>query len=153
MSLKKTGAVAGISLVAVLIAQGAHAQAKPEVLVKQRQAKMVLQVKYFGPLVAMARGKIPYDADVVRRNAGFVDNLTRMSWDGWDPSTRNVESRTLPAAYENKAKFNEYISRLENEAAKLVAVSRSGDEATVKAQIGAVGKVCGGCHDDFREKR
>lgn len=142
-----------LSLGAVVTAQGVFAQAKPEVLVKQRQAKMILQVKYFGPLVGMAQGKIPYNAAVVQRNAGFVDNLTRMSWDGWDPSTRNVQSRTLPAVYENKAKFDEYVSRLENEASKLVAVSKAGDEAAVKAQIGAVGKVCGGCHDDFRQKQ
>jgi cytochrome c556 len=32
-------------------------------------------------------------------------------------------------------------------------VSKSGDEASVKSQIGAVGKVCSACHDDFREKR
>lgn len=145
-------ALAATFLAGLLAAQGVMAQAKPEVLVKQRQAKMVLQGKYFGPMVGMAQGKIPYNADVIRRNAGYLDNLTRMAWDGYDPGTKGVESRTLPAAYENKAKFNEYVSRLENEAAKLVAVSRSGDEAAVKAQIGAVGKVCGGCHDDFRSK-
>lgn len=145
-------ALAATFLAGLLAAEGAMAQAKPEVLVKQRQAKMILQGKYFGPMAGMARGKIPYDADVIRRNAGYLDNLTRMAWDGYDPSTKGVDSRTLPAAYENKAKFNEYVSRLENEAAKLVAVSRSGDEAAVKAQIGAVGKVCGGCHDDFRSK-
>lgn len=146
------GALAATFLAGVLAAQGVMAQAKPEVLVKQRQAKMVLQGKYFGPMAGMAQGKIPYNADTVRRYAGYLDNLTRMAWDGYDPSTKGVESRTLPAAYENKAKFNEYVSRLENEAAKLVAVSRSGDEAAVKAQIGAVGRVCGGCHDDFRSK-
>jgi cytochrome c556 len=32
-------------------------------------------------------------------------------------------------------------------------VSRSGDEAAVKAQITAVGKVCGACHNDFRAKK
>jgi cytochrome c556 len=37
--------------------------------------------------------------------------------------------------------------------AKLVQVSKGGDEAAVKAQIGAVGKSCGGCHETFREKR
>lgn len=152
MSRKLLAAAVALPLGALLTAQAALAQAKPEVLVKQRQAKMILQVKYFGPLVRMAQGKMPYDAAVVQRNAGFIDNLTRMSWDGWDASTRNVESRTLPAAYDNMAKFNQYVSRLENEAAKLVTVSRSGDEAAVKAQIGAVGKVCAGCHDDFRSK-
>jgi len=152
MSRKLVVTLAGASLAALLVAQGAFAQVKPEVLVKQRQAKMILQVKYFGPLVAMAQGKAPYNAAVVQRNAGFIDNLTRMSWDGWDPSTKDVQSRTLPAVYQNKAKFDEYVSRLEHEASKLVSVSKSGDEAAVKAQIGAVGKVCGGCHDDFRSK-
>jgi cytochrome c556 len=103
-------------------------------------------------ITGMAQGKVPYNAEVAQRNAGFLDNLTRMAWDGYDASTKDEKSRTLPVAYENRAKFNEYVSRLEHEASKLVAVSKSGDESAVKAQIGAVGKVCGSCHDDFRSK-
>ena len=38
-------------------------------------------------------------------------------------------------------------------APKLVAVSKSGDEAAVKAQILAVDKACGSCHESFREKQ
>ncbi|MGD9952927.1 MAG: cytochrome c [Burkholderiales bacterium] len=142
-----------ISLVTVLglaFAQGAAAQAKPEILVKQRQAAMTLMGKYFGPMAAMAQGKVAFNASVVQRNAGFLDNLSRMPWDGFDASTRGVKSRALPAVFENGAGFKQAASRLENEAAKLASVSRSGDEAAVKAQIGAVGKSCGGCHDDFR---
>jgi cytochrome c556 len=146
-------AMAGVGVVlGVALAQSAYAQAKPEVLVKQRQAVMTLQGKYFGPMAAMAQGKAPYSAAVVQRNAGFLDNLSRMAWDGFDASTRGEKSRTLPAAFDNSAGFKEAASRLENESAKLVALSRSGDEAAVKAQIGAVGKSCGGCHNDFREK-
>lgn len=135
------------------VAQSAFAQAKPEILVKQRQAVMTLQGKYYGPMAAMAQGKVPYNAAAVQRNAGFLDNLSRMAWDGFDPSTRNEKSRALPAVYDSSAKFKEYASRLENATAKLVELSRSGDEAAVKAQIGAVGKTCGGCHDDFRQKQ
>lgn len=149
--MTKTLLSAGAALaVALLTAQDALAQAKPEVLVKQRQAKMILQGKYFGPLAAVARGRAPYDAAMVQRNAGFLDNLTRMAWDGYDPSTRNVQSRTLPSTYDNMAKFKQYASQLEHQVADLVALSKGGDEAKVKAQIGAVGKSCGGCHDDFR---
>jgi cytochrome c556 len=36
---------------------------------------------------------------------------------------------------------------------KLQSVAKSGDEAAVKAQIGAVGKSCGACHDAYREKQ
>ena len=129
------------------------AQQKPEVLVKQRQAVMTLQGKYFGPMGAMAQGKAPYNAEVVKRNSAYLDNLSRMAWDGFDPSTKDVKSATLPAAYDNQAKFKEAASRLENEAHKLYQVAQSGDEAAVKAQIGAVAKSCGGCHNDFRQKQ
>lgn len=130
----------------------AMAQAKPDVLVKQRQAVMTLQFKYFGPLFGVAQGRVPYNAAMVQRNAGLLDNLSRMAWDGFDPSTKGEKTRALPAIYDNKAKFMQYAAQLENETSKLVVVSKSGDEAAVKAQIGAVGKVCGACHDDFRGK-
>jgi len=135
------------------VAGAVFAQAKPETLVKQRQAVMTLQGKYFGPMAAMAQGKAPYNADIVRRNAAFLDNLSRMPWDGFDPSTKDVKSAALPAIYEQPDKFKEAAARLENEVHKLYEVSRSGDEAAVKAQIGAVGKSCGGCHESFRQKQ
>jgi cytochrome c556 len=146
--------MAVVVALALGIAAGAvFAQAKPETLVKQRQSVMTLQGKYFGPMAAMAQGKAPYNADIVRRNAAFLDNLSRMAWDGFDPSTKDVKSAALPALYEQPDKFKEAAARLENEAHKLYEVSRSGDEAAVKAQIGAVGKSCGGCHETFRQKQ
>jgi cytochrome c556 len=143
---------AGLALALSAGALNAFAQAKPDVMVKQRQAVMTLQSKYFGPMAAMAAGKAPYNASVVQRNAGFLDNLSRMAWDGFAPGTKGEKSKALPAVFDNKAKFDEASSRLENEASKLVAVSRSGDEAAVKQQIAAVGKACGACHQDFRQK-
>lgn len=132
----------------------AQAQAKPETLVKQRQAVMTLQSKYFyGELRRMAQGRIPYDANAAARAAGFLDALSRMPWDGFAPSTKNIKSETLPAAFTDTAKFKEAQDRLQNETAKLVSLTKSGDEAAVKAQIGAVNKACDSCHDDFREKR
>jgi cytochrome c556 len=151
--MKKYGTAAVAALILGVAAGGALAQAKPEVLVKQRQSVMTLQGKYFGPLAAMAQGKAPYNADIVKRNAGFLDNLSRMPWDGFDPSTKDVKSNALPAVYSDTAKFKEAASRLENEAHKLYEVSQRGDEAAVKAQIGAVGKACGGCHETFRQKQ
>ena len=53
---------AGLSLVVGIgYVAAALAQAKPEVLIKQRQAAMTLQGKYYGPLAAMAGGKAPYN--------------------------------------------------------------------------------------------
>lgn len=138
----------GLSLAGI-----AQAQVKPETLVKQRQAAMTLQGKYFGPLAGMAQGKIPYDASVVARNAAYLDALSKMPWDGFAASTKDLKSGALPAVFTDTAKFKEAQNRFESEVTKLVSVSKGGDEATVKAQIQAVGKTCGGCHESFREKQ
>jgi cytochrome c556 len=139
MNKRSAAAVAALAL--GLAAGAALAQVKPEILVKQRQAVMTLHGKYLGPLVGMAQGKVPYNADIVRRNAGF------------DPSTQGVKSNALPEVFSNSAKFKEAALHLENETHKLYELSQKGDEAAVKAQIGAVGKSCGGCHDNFRQKQ
>lgn len=127
-----------------------YAQAKPEVLIKQRLAVMVLHGKYWGPLGAMASGKAPYNADIVARNAGFLDALSQMPWDGFNPSTKDEKSNALPAIYENPEKFKEAQDRYRDAVGKLVAASKGGDEGAFKAVAGEVGKSCGGCHQSFR---
>ena len=130
----------------------AAAQVKPDLLVKQRQAVMTLQGKYFFPIVGMASGKAPYNADAVARNATYLENLSQMAWDGFQESTKGEKTRALPEIYSQKAKFDEYAQRLQAETAKLGQAARAKDEAGVKQQYGAVLKTCNGCHDDFRAK-
>ena len=130
----------------------AFAQAKPDVLVKQRQAAMTLQGKYLGPIGAMLKGSAPYNADIVARNATFLENLARMPWDGFDPSTQGEKSRAKPEVYKDAAKFKAAAEALEETTSKLGAAARAKDEAGVKASFGAVAKACGSCHDNFREK-
>jgi cytochrome c556 len=131
----------------------AFAQAKPDVLVAQRQAAMKLIGKYWGPIAGMASGKVtPYNADIVARNATYLENLSQMPWDGFHESTKGEKSKALPEVWTNKAKFDEAAQRMQTEVAKLGEVARAKNEAGVKAQFGAVGKSCGGCHDNFRSK-
>ena len=147
----------GLSLaVGIAYVGDALAQAKADVLIKQRQAAMTLQGKYFGPLAAMAQGKAPYNKDTVVRNAEYLSALSKMPWDGFAESTKDektVKTAALPAIWKDADKFKQAQANLQDEVSKLVHVSKSGDEAAVKAQIGAVGKSCGACHGDFREKQ
>jgi cytochrome c556 len=137
------------------LSQTALSQVKPEVLVKQRQAAMTLQGKYMGPLGAMAAGKAPYSADTVAFNAAMLDALSRMPWDGFAPASKDatVKTAALPAIWSEPAKFKEASDNLQDAVQALVKVSRGGDEAAQKAAIGAVGKACGACHQNFREKQ
>jgi cytochrome c556 len=130
----------------------AFAQAKPDVLVKQRQAAMTLQGKYLGPIGAMMKGAAPYNADVVALNATFLENLARMPWDGFDASTKGEKSKTKPEAFTDTAKFRAAADTLEAETAKLGAAARAKNEAGVRAAFGGVAKACGSCHDAYREK-
>lgn len=151
--LSKKHLLAGIAIAAGIgIAATASAQVKPETLVKQRQSAMVLVAKYFGPLGGMAQGRAPFNAEVVARNAGYLEVLARMPWDGFTDATKDVKSATLPAAFTDP-KFKQGQEQLQTAIANLAAVAKSGDEAKIKAAIGEVGKTCSGCHDNFREKQ
>jgi len=143
---------AAVTVALGALASQAFAQAKPDVLVKQRQAAMTLQGKYLGPIGAMLKGARPYDADVVAVNATFLENLARMPWDGFDPSTKGEKSRAKPAVFTDTAKFKAASDLLEETTAKLGAAARAKNEAGVRATFGPVAKACGGCHDSYREK-
>lgn len=128
------------------------AQQKPEVLVKQRQAAMTLIGKYWGPVNGMAQGKMPYDAAVAARNAGYLATLAEMPWDGFHASTKDTteKNRALPAIFEDEAKFKEAAERLRTSTTKLAASAK--DESAFKAAAKEVGQACGGCHKEFRAK-
>jgi cytochrome c556 len=134
-------------------ALNAFAQAKPEVLVKQRKAAMTLIGKYWGPLGRMAQGKASYNADMVARNAGYLEVLSKMPWDGFQASTQNVKSGALPAVFEQPEKFKEAQEKLQSALGKLVSASKDGDEEATKAAMKGVGQACGGCHKEFRTKK
>jgi cytochrome c556 len=149
--MKKIALASAVLFAAALVGGAASAQVKPETLVKQRQAVMTLHGKYLGPLARMAQGKLPYDGNIAARNAAFLETLGKMPWDAFDPSTRDVKSSALPAVFAEPAKFKEAQDRYQTEVSKLVAAAKGGDEAAVKAQIGAVVKACNACHDNFQK--
>jgi len=135
-----------------VVTTSAFAQAKPDVLVKQRQAGMTLIGKYFGPLGGMAAGRVPFNAQVAARNAGYLEVLSKLPWDGYDASTSGEKSGALPAVFSDAAKFKAAADNFQTEVGKLAAAAKGGNEADIKAAVGGVGKTCGGCHDNFRQK-
>ncbi len=138
---------------AAVVSSAAFAQAKPEVLVKQRKAAMTLMGKYFGPLGRMAQGKAAYNSDIIKRNVGYLEVLDKMPWDGFQASTRDVKSRALPAVFDQPEKFKEAQQKFRAAVDKLAAASNGVDEDAIKAAMKGVGQACGGCHKNFRAKK
>ena len=143
------------SLVMILSASftlNAFAQVRPQQLVKQRQAVMTLHGKYFYPLNPMVQGKVPYDAAIFARNAAFLEALSKMPWDGFDPRTSGEKSSTLPATFSDAAKFKAAADVYQAEIVKFVAATKGGNEQAVKASYQDVRKTCDTCHDSFRAR-
>jgi len=133
------------------IAAEALAQANPNQLIAQRKGAMNLQVKYFGPLLGMSLGRVPYDAKIVQRNVEYLTVVTQMPWDDFQPHTAgNPNTRAKEELYKDPAKFKAGIDRLQEEMQKLAAVVRGGgDQNAVKPAAQAVGRACNSCHESF----
>lgn len=124
-------------------------------LVDVRQSVLKLVRANFGPLVGVMRGEVPYEADTVEKHSLRITQLIRMMPDAFEADTRGsgVETEALDRIWEDKAAFNEKLHNAIMAADALLAAAQTGDEAAVKPAIGALGKTCGGCHDDFREDK
>ena len=104
----------------------------------------------FKPLGAFAKGDGPLPADTARR-AEVIAELADVLPVAWGDKDR-PNSGTKPEAFAQKDKFLAGFKALNSEALKLQAVAKGGDADAIKAQIGAVGKACKACHDDFKQK-
>ena len=83
----------------------------------------------------------------------MLDGLRRRPWDGFTDNTKDVKSAALPAVFTDTAKFKQAQDDFQRAVGSLVTASKGSDMAATKAAIGAVGKTCGGCHENFRQKQ
>ncbi|MGI9334050.1 MAG: c-type cytochrome [Gammaproteobacteria bacterium] len=112
---------------------------------------------HFGPLGAMAKGEMAYDAGAASAHAQNLKWLT-----GYDvlplfvPGTTKEaykgKTRALPKLWDElddaKANYEDFKTEL----GKLAEVAGNGSEA-LAAQVKVVGKTCGGCHKPYRAKK
>jgi len=142
-------AVLSAGAVAIAFAQ----EAKPDRAIKYRQGVLTAISWNFGVLGGMAKGEIPYNKDEAIKRATNVANLSTLPWEAFGPGTdQGAPTKAKPDIWKEPAKFKERQDKLIEEASKLATVAKTGDEAALKAQVGATGKACGNCHDDFRAK-
>ena len=130
----------------------ALAQAKADWQVKQRQAAMMLQGKYMGPVRNILLGRVPYDASALERNTGYLAALSQMPWDGFTPDSQGEKSRARPEIFKDPARFKAAYEDFQAVAARLAAAARARDQAGARAAFEALQKACGDCHDAFRSR-
>ena len=63
-----------------------------------------------------------------------------------------TKTAALPGIWNSQADFKGKADALVKAANDLNAWAKTGDKATFTAVAGAVGKACGSCHDNYRQK-
>lgn len=147
----KTVLAAGIAAAALVgVTTAAVAQQKPEEALKMRQGLMQAVKLQAGPMLGFAQGKNELPADAAAR-AENLAMLAKLAPIGWAKGSEALEGANTKAAAFTDARFQDGWKAFSGAAAKLADAARSGDAEAIKAQAGALGKTCKGCHDDFKK--
>ena len=131
----------------------ANSDERTEKAIEARQGVFAVMSSYFGPIVGMAKGQIPFDAAVVEYNAGKMAQLAPMIEDLFATDTRasGLQSGAKDDIWENQADFNEKAATTAERATALAAAASQGRGPTAQA-VGALGGSCKSCHDNYRKK-
>jgi cytochrome c556 len=115
-----------------------------------RKAVMKDNNAQFRVLREMVDGKRPFDLAAAKKVfAGFTANAEKLK--GLFPeSSMKGETRALPVIWQKKSEFEAAIAKFGNDAKAAEAATK--DVQSLKAQLGAVGKNCGDCHNAWRSK-
>lgn len=123
--------------------------------IKARQAQMQLRSFNAGPLFAMVKGDIDYDAEM----AGMLANNLKvmLSLDNgraWIQGTSNEEypekTDALPAIWESGSEVGDRGKAYADAVTALADAAGQGLDALTPT-VKDLGQACKGCHDDYRE--
>jgi cytochrome c556 len=151
--LVKLSVMASLVIATSTSAQPAKSEKHANYATELRQSIFKLLGSNMSTLGAMAKGKIPIDTTVVEKNAKRINQLSLMITDysRTDTSKFSVDTEALDKIWQEPALFNSDTDKLTQASQKLIIAAQSKDSATIKKTIGAVGKSCGGCHDNFKK--
>ncbi|NKB64143.1 MAG: cytochrome c [Gammaproteobacteria bacterium] len=126
-------------------------------LIEARKGEMQLRSFNAGPLFGMAKGKIEYNAELAASAANNLKTLMALDMGrAWPEGTGNDNypdaTRALPAIWSNYSDLVGYAEDYAKAVNDLAANAGNGVDA-LKANIGALGQSCKGCHDDMRAKK
>ena len=118
-----------------------------------RQSWFAMVAVNFGPMVSMVKGEMPWDDQQMASYADQLATLTTLDImrgfaDGSDKGT----TRAKPEIWQNKEDFRKKMDDLSSAAVQLRSVANGADRKAISAQVGAVGKTCKACHDEYKSK-
>ena len=128
----------------------------PTAVVKEREKTMKSMgdaMKKIAAYVKNEGGTI----DGVREGAATIQQASHKIVPGLFPADTGMgkvkDSAAKPEIWKQWPQFEQAAHKLEATSAELVTVAATDDRASIAKQFGQVGQSCGGCHDNFRQKK
>jgi cytochrome c556 len=150
-------AIGSLIVASAAMAQGA-APPTPEEAAKAsiltRQGLFKVQIFVYGPAAGMLRGA-PFDAAVAQKAGARLAVTAGLIPDVFAKDTHTfagTPTKAREGIWTNKSDFDAKANDLAKAAAELETTAKGGDQDATKKAIIAVGKACGACHDQFRDK-
>ena len=133
---------AGLALVAgVAVAQGSPYE--------QRVAVMKGNGAAMGAIGKYVKGEADY-SPAVEESANKLQQQSKEVAALFPPGSTHEKSRAKPEIWSNASGFQKRVTEFQTSSAELVKAVATKDKQKIADAYGAVGKACGGCHDDFR---
>jgi len=149
--LRRLGFATALTLVGGLAVANSHDGGDPSVGARQGLMKLNGHNLYY--MLAMSRGRIDYDAASAQAAADSLVALTQVNqMRMWPPGTDSdalLETRALPALWENFPDVMEKVGAVKEAALALQAVAGDGLEP-MTAAASAVNDACNACHKQYR---
>jgi cytochrome c556 len=140
-----------IALSATCFAATAFAQKKPENVIHYRQSVMDMIGWNFGPLAAMVKGKMPFDAKEFALHAQRLEFLGPQVLEGFSKgSDKGAETDAKAEIWTNFDDFQSKLGDYIEESRALSEIAESGDETKMKEQFKRTAATCKACHDKYK---
>lgn len=125
--------------------------AKADDAIKYRQSAFTVMNVHMGRLGAMARGDVPFDAAAAQASAKVVELVSHLPWDAFPAGSNTGAAKIKGDPWKDPAGFAKLQEDLKAQTAKLPAAVATLDG--LKGQVGATGRACRACHEQYREVR
>lgn len=148
-TLAITLAIASVGIISNVMAD--EQKSPEESAIDYRQGAFTMIKHHFGPMAAMMKGDLEYNAADFAKNAEAVAALSKFPMNGFIAGSYEGETEAKAEIELNAEDFKKKMETFQVEAASLAEIAKGGDMAAIKPQFGKVGESCKACHKEYKE--
>ncbi|WP_027966839.1 c-type cytochrome [Halomonas halocynthiae] len=144
-----------LGTVALLLSANVQATEENDNAIDYRQNALSVMAWQMGPLGAMAKGDMDYNAEEFQLRANNLAALAGMPWEGFVEGSfrggeHSVSTGALAKIATNMDDFMGMADDLVVQTTTLAELSNGDDFSAMRKQVGKVGQSCKSCHDAYR---